>query len=51
MARGLVLLTSDIPGIREIIQEGRNGYLCSPPGDVEKNEGALFIPQAQSPGK
>ncbi|MDD4353776.1 MAG: glycosyltransferase family 4 protein [Candidatus Nanoarchaeia archaeon] len=35
MARGLVILVSDIPGMREIIQEGRNGYLF-PPGDVEK---------------
>ena len=35
MSRGLVLLTSDIPGTREIIKEGRNGYLF-PPGDVAK---------------
>jgi len=35
MARGLVILVSDIPGMREIIKEGRNGYLF-PPGDVEK---------------
>jgi len=35
MARGLVILVSDIPGMREIIKEGRNGYLF-PPGDIEK---------------
>ena len=35
MARGLVILVSDIPGMREIVKEGRNGYLF-PPGDVEK---------------
>lgn len=35
MARGLVILASDIPGMREIVKEGRNGYLF-PPGDVEK---------------
>lgn len=35
MARGLVVLVSDIPGMREIIKEGRNGYLF-PPGDIEK---------------
>tara|TARA_Y100000310_G_scaffold25020_1_gene23969 strand:+ start:1147 stop:2205 length:1059 start_codon:yes stop_codon:yes gene_type:complete len=35
MARGLVILVSDIPGMREIVKEGRNGYLF-PPGDTEK---------------
>lgn len=35
MARGLVVLVSDIPGMREIVQEGRNGYLFQP-GDVVK---------------
>lgn len=35
MARGLVILISDIPGMREIVKEGRNGYLF-PPGDIEK---------------
>ncbi|MCF7831364.1 MAG: glycosyltransferase family 4 protein [Candidatus Pacebacteria bacterium] len=35
MARGLVILVSDIPGMREIIKEGRNGYLF-PPGDINK---------------
>ncbi len=35
MARGLVILVSDIPGMREIVKEGRNGYLF-PPGDVGK---------------
>jgi glycosyltransferase involved in cell wall biosynthesis len=35
MARGLVILVSDIPGMREIIKEGRNGYIF-PPGDIEK---------------
>ena len=34
MARGLVILVSDIPGMREIVKDGRNGYLF-PPGDVE----------------
>lgn len=49
MARGLVLLTSDIPGIREIIQEGRNGYLF-PPGDVEKMK-ELFLYLKHNPGE
>lgn len=49
MARGLVLLTSDIPGIREIIQEGRNGYLY-PPGDVEKMK-ELFLYLKHNPGE
>ncbi len=35
MARGLVILVSDIPGMSEIVKEGRNGYLF-PPGDIEK---------------
>ncbi|MDZ7799153.1 MAG: glycosyltransferase family 4 protein [Patescibacteria group bacterium] len=35
MARGLVILVSDIPGMREIVKEGRNGYLFKP-GDTEK---------------
>jgi len=35
MARGLVILVSDIPGMREIVKEGRNGYLF-PPGDINK---------------
>ena len=35
MARGLVIVVSDIPGMREIIKEGINGYLF-PPGNVEK---------------
>lgn len=35
MARGLVILVSDLPGMREIVKEGRNGYLF-PPGDIEK---------------
>lgn len=33
MARGLVVLVSDLPGMREIVQEGRNGYLFQS-GDV-----------------
>ncbi|MDD5445957.1 MAG: glycosyltransferase [Candidatus Pacebacteria bacterium] len=37
MARGLVILVSDIPGMREIIKEKRNGYFFLP-GDVEKIE-------------
>lgn len=35
MARGLPVLVSDIPGMREIIREGKNGYLFSP-GDINK---------------
>jgi glycosyltransferase involved in cell wall biosynthesis len=35
MARGLVILASDLPGMSEIIIEGRNGYLF-PPGDIIK---------------
>jgi glycosyltransferase involved in cell wall biosynthesis len=35
MARGLVILVSDIPGIKEIVKEKRNGYLFKP-GDVKK---------------
>lgn len=35
MARGLVILVSDLPGFREIIKEDRNGYLF-PSGNIEK---------------
>ena len=35
MARGLVILVSDIPGMREIIKEGRNGYFFQT-GDTQK---------------
>jgi len=43
MARGLVILVSDLPGMREIITEGRNGYLF-PPGNIEKmKEIILFL--------
>jgi glycosyltransferase involved in cell wall biosynthesis len=43
MARGLVILVSDIPGIREIIKEGRNGYLF-PAGDIKKlKEKILYL--------
>ena len=49
MARGLVLLISDIPGIREFVQEGRNGYLF-PPGDVEKMK-ELFLFLKHNPGE
>ena len=48
MARGLVLLVSDIPGIREFVQEGRNGYLF-PPGDVKKMK-ELFLYLKDNPG-
>ncbi|HII00170.1 TPA: glycosyltransferase family 4 protein [Methanosarcinaceae archaeon] len=41
MARGLVILVSDLPGMREIIKEGRNGYLF-PSGDVEKMKELIF---------
>jgi glycosyltransferase involved in cell wall biosynthesis len=33
MARGLVILISDVPGMREIVRDGRNGYFF-PPGDT-----------------
>ena len=33
MARGLVILISDVPGMREVVEEGRNGYFF-PPGDT-----------------
>jgi glycosyltransferase involved in cell wall biosynthesis len=49
MARGLVLLISDIPGIREFVQEGRNGYLF-PPGNIEKMK-ELFLFLKQNPGE
>lgn len=43
MARGLVLLISDIPGIREFVREGRNGFLF-PPGDIDTmRERLLFL--------
>jgi glycosyltransferase involved in cell wall biosynthesis len=43
MARGLVILVSDIPEMREKIEAGRNGYLF-PPGDIEKmKERLLFL--------
>jgi len=43
MARGLVVLASDIPGMRERIKSERNGYLF-PPGDIEKmKERLLFL--------
>jgi glycosyltransferase involved in cell wall biosynthesis len=43
MARGLVVLASDIPGMREKIEAERNGYLF-PPGDIEKmKERLLFL--------
>ena len=35
MSRGLVILVSDIPGMREIIQEGKNGYLFNS-GDIKR---------------
>lgn len=41
MARGLIILVSDIPGMREIIKEGRNGYLF-PPGDINKIKEIIF---------
>jgi len=41
MARGLVILVSDLPGMREIVEEGRNGYLFNP-GDLDKIEDLIF---------
>jgi len=35
MARGLIILCSNIPGMKEIIKEKRNGYLY-PSGDIDK---------------
>lgn len=35
MARGLVILVSDIAGMREIVKDGRNGYLFFP-GDIQQ---------------
>jgi glycosyltransferase involved in cell wall biosynthesis len=42
MARGLVILSSDIPGMREKIEPGRNGFLF-PPGDVGKMRKLLLF--------
>ena len=43
LARGLVVLAWDIPGMRKKIEEERNGYLF-PPGDIEKmKERLLFL--------
>ena len=43
MARGLVIMTSDIPGMGIKIENGRNGYLFAP-GDIEKmKERLLFL--------
>lgn len=42
MARGLVVLASDIPAIREIICPGKNGFLF-PPGDIKKMEEILLF--------
>jgi glycosyltransferase involved in cell wall biosynthesis len=43
MARGLAILVSDIPGMREKIIADRNGYLF-PPGDINKmKERLLFL--------
>jgi len=43
MARGLVVLASDLPAIREYFIEGRNGYLF-PPGDVKRmKERILYL--------
>jgi len=41
MARGLVVLVSDIPGMRNIIKEGRNGFLF-PAGSVHKMSDVLL---------
>ncbi len=43
MARGLVVLASDLPAIREYFHDGINGYLF-PPGDTEKmKERILYL--------
>jgi glycosyltransferase involved in cell wall biosynthesis len=43
MARGLVILASDIPGMREKIEPGKNGFLF-PAGDINKmKEHLLFL--------
>jgi len=41
MARGLVIMVSDIPGMRERIDPNRNGFLF-PPGNVEKMKEQLL---------
>jgi len=41
MARGLVILVSDLPGMREIIKNGRNGYLFKP-GDINRIKDILL---------
>ncbi len=42
MARGLVILSSDIPGMREKIEPERNGFLF-PPGNVGKMKELLLF--------
>lgn len=43
LARGLVIMTYDIPGMAQKIKVNRNGYLF-PPGDIEKmKERLLFL--------
>lgn len=43
LSRGLVILASDIPGMRNRLKEERNGYLF-PPGDIETmKERLLFL--------
>ncbi len=43
MARGLVILSSDFPGIREIIKKGRNGYIFSPGNTKKMEELIIFL--------
>jgi glycosyltransferase involved in cell wall biosynthesis len=42
MARGLVVLVSNLPGLDEIVKEGENGYLFAP-GDVDKMKRILVF--------
>ncbi|MFL5729278.1 MAG: glycosyltransferase family 4 protein [Cytophagaceae bacterium] len=35
---GIPLVTTDVPGCREVVSEGKNGYLCAPANAVELAE-------------
>lgn len=43
MARGLVILVSDVPGMREIITEGRNGFLFPTGNTMRMKEIILYL--------
>jgi glycosyltransferase involved in cell wall biosynthesis len=48
MACGLAPVASDIPGVRQIVEDGRNGLLV-PPGDAEAAAAALLRLRADAP--